>query len=134
VKSGGKGDRVALHHHVPCMKCHAAGDQSFANARFTATGITAGLNPPAAVLRVRRVKFIRHVAGSGQDPSGNSFEEALLLEAGQKQCSKPCLKLKLLEGVTAHGDRQGPIGLMFTRLLHLRGISVVASDPSRSPG
>ena len=41
---------------------------------------------------------------------------------------KAVLKLNLLKGDTALVIGQGPIGLMFTRLLELRGIRVVASD------
>src|SRR3569623_1749752 len=52
VKTGARvrgfkaGDRVALHHHVPCLKCHACRHGAFAQCpKYTRTGITAGFEP-----------------------------------------------------------------------------------------
>src|ERR1035437_9645832 len=74
------GDRVALHHHVPCLKCHFCRHHAFAQCEtYKRTGITAGFEP----------------AGGGD----------AMLVAGQ-----------------------GPIGLMFTRLLQLAGAQVIATD------
>ncbi len=40
------GDRVALHHHIPCMECHACRHKAFAQcAQYKRTGITAGFEP-----------------------------------------------------------------------------------------
>ena len=40
------GDRVALHHHVPCLECHACRHRAFAQcAQYKRTGITAGFEP-----------------------------------------------------------------------------------------
>src|SRR5580698_3441774 len=37
------GDRVGLHHHVPCLKCHACRHGTFAQCPlYKKTGITAG--------------------------------------------------------------------------------------------
>ena len=72
------GERVALHHHVPCLRCHACRHHAFAQcAQYKRTGITAGF-----------------------EPAGDT-----VLVAGQ-----------------------GPIGLLFTRLLALRGMRVLATD------
>src|SRR5690606_9937936 len=41
-----EGDRVALHHHVPCLECHACRHGAFAQCPiFKRTGITAGFEP-----------------------------------------------------------------------------------------
>src|SRR5271167_3929734 len=40
------GDRVALHHHVPCGDCHFCRHRAFAQcATYKRTGITAGFEP-----------------------------------------------------------------------------------------
>ena len=40
------GDRVALHHHVPCLTCHACRHRSFAQCPgYKRTGVTAGFEP-----------------------------------------------------------------------------------------
>ncbi len=40
------GDRVALHHHVPCLDCHFCRHRAFAQcAGYKRTGITAGFEP-----------------------------------------------------------------------------------------
>ena len=40
------GERVALHHHVPCRDCHACRHRAFAQcAQYKRTGITAGFEP-----------------------------------------------------------------------------------------
>ena len=40
------GDRVALHHHVPCLECHFCRHRAFAQcATYKRTGITAGFEP-----------------------------------------------------------------------------------------
>ena len=46
VKGFRVGDRVALHHHVPCMKCHFCRHQAFAQCPgYKKTGVTAGFEP-----------------------------------------------------------------------------------------
>src|SRR3954463_4498120 len=52
VKRGAKvrkfqvGERVGLHHHVPCLKCHACKHRAFAQCgEYKRTGITAGFEP-----------------------------------------------------------------------------------------
>ena len=134
VKIGGKvsgwrlGDRVALHHHVPCMTCHACLHRSFAQCpAYKKTGITAGFEPAGGGFAeyVRVIPFV--LPGVVRIPDRNSFEEAALLEP-VNTVLKGVLKLNLVKGDTALVIGQGPIGLMFTRLLHLRGIRVIASD------
>ena len=40
------GERVALHHDVPCLKCHDCAHHAFAQcAQYKRTGITAGFEP-----------------------------------------------------------------------------------------
>ena len=128
VKDFKIGERVALHHHVPCLKCHACRHQAFAQCPvYKRTGITAGFEPSGGGFAeyVRVMSFV--LPGVVKIPRGNSFEEAAMLEP-VNTVLKAVLKLHLLKGDTALVIGQGPIGLMFTRLLQLRGIRVVASD------
>jgi L-iditol 2-dehydrogenase len=122
------GQRVALHHHVPCLQCHACRHRAFAQcAQYKRTGITAGFEPAGGGYAeyVRVMPFV--LPGVVSIPDGNSFVEGALLEP-VNTVLKAVKRLALLPGDTVLVAGQGPIGLMFTRLLALRGARVVASD------
>jgi len=122
------GDRVALHHHVPCLGCHACRHHAFAQcAQYQRTGITAGFEPAGGGYAeyVRVMPFV--LPGVVRLPQRNSFLEGAMLEP-VNTVLKAVKRLKLLRGDTVLVAGQGPIGLMFTRLLALRGMRVVATD------
>jgi L-iditol 2-dehydrogenase len=122
------GDRVALHHHVPCLDCHACRHRAFAQcAQYKRTGITAGFEPAGGGYAeyVRVMSFV--LPGVVKLPRGNSFLEGAMLEP-VNTVLKAVKRLALLPGDTVLVAGQGPIGLMFTRLLALRGITVLATD------
>jgi L-iditol 2-dehydrogenase len=122
------GDRVALHHHVPCLQCHACRHRAFAQcAQYKRTGITAGFEPAGGGYAeyVRVMPFV--LPGVVKIPSRNSFVEGAMLEP-VNTVSKAIKRLALLAGDTVLVAGQGPIGLMFTRLLALQGISVIGTD------
>ena len=122
------GDRVALHHHVPCMDCHFCRHKAFAQCEtYKKTGITAGFEPAGGGYAeyVRVMNFC--LPGVVVIPSRNTFEEGAMLEP-VNTVLKGINKLNLLPGDEVLVIGQGPIGLMFTRLLALRGIKVVATD------
>jgi L-iditol 2-dehydrogenase len=122
------GDRVALHHHVPCLACHACRHRAFAQCRqYQRTGITAGFEPAGGGYAeyVRVMPFV--LPGVVKIPPRNSFLEGAMLEP-VNTVLKAVKRLALLRGDTVLVAGQGPIGLMFTRLLALRGLSVVATD------
>src|SRR5438045_915051 len=122
------GDRVALHHHVPCMDCHYCRHRAFAQcAQYKRTGITAGFEPAGGGFAeyVRVMPFV--LSGVVKIPARNSFLEGAMLEP-VNTVLKAVERLALLRGDTVLVAGQGPIGLMFTRLLTLRGICVIASD------
>src|SRR5690348_6842397 len=127
------GDRVALHHHVPCLDCHYCRHGSFAQCEtYKRTGITAGFEPAGGGYSeyVRVMPFV--LPGVVPIPARNSFLEGAMLEP-VNTVLKAVERLALLEGDTVLVAGQGPIGLMFTRLLALRGMNVLATDllPSR---
>lgn len=127
------GDRVALHHHVPCLNCHFCRHRAFAQcATYKRTGITAGFEPAGGGYAeyVRVMKFV--LPGVVKIPAKNSFEEGAMLEP-VNTVLKAVKKLNLLRGDTVLVAGQGPIGLMFTKILQLQGVNVLATDliPSR---
>ena len=126
------GDRVALHHHVPCMKCHFCRHRAFAQcATYKRTGITAGFEPAGGGYAeyVRVMDFV--LPGVVKIPARNSFAEGAMLEP-VNTVLKAVRRLSLLRGDTVLVAGQGPIGLMFTRLLQIAGMKVLATDLLKS--
>ena len=122
------GERVALHHHVPCLECHACLHHAFAQCvQYKRTGITAGFEPAGGGYAeyVRVMPFV--LPGVVRIPARNSFLEGAMLEP-VNTVLKATKRLALLRGDTVLVAGQGPIGLMFTRLLVLQGMRVVATD------
>src|SRR5437763_5286111 len=134
VKAGARvrkfrlGDRVALHHHVPCLDCHACRHRAFAQcAQYKRTGITAGFEPAGGGY-AEYVKVLPFVfPGMVKIPAANSFVEGAMLEP-VNTVLKAIKRLALLPGDNVLVVGQGPIGLLFTRLLYLFGMKVLASD------
>jgi L-iditol 2-dehydrogenase len=122
------GDRVALHHHVPCLDCHFCRHRAFAQCEtYKRTGVTAGFEPAGGGYAeyVRVLPFV--LPGVVKIPAKNSFEEGALLEP-VNTVLKAVRRLNLLRGDTVLVAGQGPIGLMFTKILQLRGVRVLATD------
>ena len=122
------GERVALHHHVPCLKCHACRHRAFAQcAQYKRTGITAGFEPAGGGFAeyVRVMPFV--FGGVVGIPARNTFEEGAMLEP-VNTVLKAIHRLGLLKGDRVLVVGQGPIGLMFTRLLSLMKMHVIATD------
>jgi L-iditol 2-dehydrogenase len=122
------GDRVALHHHIPCLECHYCRHRAFAQCeQYKRTGITAGFEPAGGGFAeyVRVMPFV--LPGVVKIPAKNSFEEGAMLEP-VNTVLKAVKRLNLLPGDNVMVAGQGPIGLMFTKLFQLRGINVLATD------
>jgi L-iditol 2-dehydrogenase len=122
------GDRVALHHHIPCLSCHACRHRAFAQcSQYKRTGITAGFEPAGGGYAeyVRVMPFV--LSGVVKIPARNSFHEGAMLEP-VNTVLKGVKRLSLLAGDVVLVAGQGPIGLMFTRLLTLQGMTVIATD------
>jgi L-iditol 2-dehydrogenase len=122
------GDRVALHHHVPCLDCRACRHGSFAQcAGYKRTGVTAGFEPAGGGFAeyVRVMNFV--LPGVVKLPAKTSLLEGAMLEP-VNTVLKAVRMLELIPGDTVLVAGQGPIGLMFTMLLRLAGAKVIASD------
>src|SRR5437773_8007231 len=81
VRGYSLGDRVALHHHIPCLKCHACRHHAFAQcSQYKRTGITAGFEPAGGGYAeyVRVLPFV--FPGVVKIPARNSFLEGAMLE------------------------------------------------------
>ena len=122
------GDRVAVHHHIPCLDCHFCRHGAFAQcATYRQTGVTAGFEPAgggfAEYVRVLPVC----IPGLVRIPRGIEFSEAAMLEP-VNTVLKGVRQLGLQRNDHALVFGQGPIGLLFTRLLALEGVRVTACD------
>lgn len=123
------GDRVALHHHVPCLDCHACRHRAFAQCpQYKRTGITAGFEPAGGGYAeyVRVMPFV--LPGVVRIPRRNHFEEGAMLEPVNTVLKGVRRLTSLRRGDLVAVMGQGPIGLLFTRLLALSGFKVVATD------
>src|SRR5580693_6754999 len=92
------GDRVALHHHIPCLDCHFCRHRAFAQCeRYKRTGITAGFEPAGGGYAgyVRVMDFV--LPGVVKIPARNSFEEGAMLEP-VNTVLKAVKRLNLLRG------------------------------------
>lgn len=122
------GDRVALHHHIPCLKCHFCQHRAFAQCEtYRRTGITAGFEPAgggyAEYVRVMDICL----PGVVKIPSRNTFHEGALLEP-VNTVLKGVKMLPLLAEDVVLVAGAGPIGLLFIQLLTLRRVKVIATD------
>jgi L-iditol 2-dehydrogenase len=134
VKLGGTvrgfrvGERVALHHHIPCLTCQFCRHRSFSQCEhYKRTGITAGFEPAGGGYAeyVRVMPFV--LPGVVKIPRKNSFLEGAMLEP-VNTVLKGVRRIPLLAGDVVLVAGQGPIGLIFTRLLALQKVKVIATD------
>lgn len=135
VSAGGRvtkfvpGDRVAVHHHVPCRACFFCRRRLFSQCEvYRRTGTTAGFEPAGGGFAeyVRVMDWVVE-AGTVKIPDDISFEEASFLEP-----LNTCLKaletaeLNASEVVVIFG--QGPIGLLLTQAVRCQNALVVGLD------
>ncbi len=123
------GDRVVAFHHIPCLDCFYCRHKNYAQcAVYKKVGITAGFEPAGGGF-AQYVRVMPWIVGRGVEkiPDGISFERATLVEP-----LNTCLKAVVQcapqpeEFVVVMG--QGPIGLMFTMLVHRAGSKLAATD------
>lgn len=122
------GERVALHHHVPCLRCYYCRHGAHAHCeQCKRTGITAGFEPAGGGYAdyVRVMSFA--LPGIVKIPRRNTFVEGAMQEP-VNTVLKAVKKLALQRGDTVLVAGQGPIGLIFTRLFFLYGMKVIATD------
>jgi len=123
------GDRVVAFHHIPCLECFYCRRKNYAQCPvYKRVGITAGFEPAGGGF-AQFVRVMDWIVERGVEtiPDHVSFERATLVEP-----LNTCLKAVVQcdprpdEFVAILG--QGPIGLMFTMLVHRSGARIGASD------
>ncbi len=134
VKTWTPGDRVAVFHHIPCMRCLCCKRRDYAQCEgYKRTGTSAGFEPAGGgFAQYLRVMPWIVKEGMVRIPQNISYEEASFLEPANT-CMKAVQRLDPKKGETVSIYGQGPIGLIFTQLIALQKAKVRAFDllPSR---
>jgi L-iditol 2-dehydrogenase len=124
-----EGDRVALHHHIPCGACFYCGLGAYAQCEtYKKNGTTAGFQPSGGGFAeyVRAMDWIVE-RGAIPVPPGVAPEEAALVEP-VNTCLKCVQKAGVAKGQTVLVVGQGPIGLILMQLARWAGAEVIASE------
>ncbi|MBI1242321.1 MAG: alcohol dehydrogenase catalytic domain-containing protein [Nostoc sp. RI_552] len=135
VKSWQVGQRVAVMHHIPCMRCAYCLNENFSMCDvYKNISTTAGFNPSGGGF-AEYVKVPGHIVQNGgliPIPNHISFEEASFVEP-TNCCLKAVKKAQVSPGKTVLVTGAGPIGLMFVMLVKYFGAKAIATDllPSR---
>ena len=126
----GEGQRVVVHHHIPCRVCFYCQREAFAQCtRYKENGTTAGFEAAGGGY-AEFVKALDWIVKEGTIPipDGVRPEEAVFVEP-VNTCLKAVVKTRVEKGETALVVGQGPIGLLIMQLLRWSGASVIVSDP-----
>jgi len=124
-----EGNRVALHHHVPCRDCFYCRAGVYAQCEaYKRNGTTAGYEPAGGGFAeyVRAMDWIVE-RGAIPVPAGVPPEVAAFVEP-VNTCLKAVRKARVARGETVLVVGQGPIGLLLTQLCRWAGAEVLASD------
>lgn len=124
-----EGDRVVLHHHIPCGACFYCEHGTYAQcATYKRNGTGAGFEPAGGGY-AEYVKASDWIVQRGAIaiPDGVSAEEAAFVEP-VNTCLKAVRKAGVAAGQTVLVVGQGPIGLLLTQLCRWAGAEVVTSD------
>jgi L-iditol 2-dehydrogenase len=126
----GLGERVAVHHHVPCGECYYCRKQTFAQCPlYKKVGATAGFEPSGGGFAeyIRVMDWIVARRGVVRIPDGVPFEQAAFVEP-VNTVLKGVKLLNLAADDTVLVIGQGPIGLMHAALARRSGARVLTSD------
>jgi L-iditol 2-dehydrogenase len=124
-----EGDRLVLHHHIPCGDCFYCREKAYAQCAFyNKNGTTAGFEPSGGGY-AEFVKALGWIVERGAIPipDGVLAEEAAFVEP-VNTCLKAVKKADIRKGQTVLVVGQGPIGLLLTQLARWAGAEVLASD------
>jgi L-iditol 2-dehydrogenase len=124
-----EGDRLVLHHHIPCGACFFCGIAAFAQCeQYKRNGTTAGFEPAGGGF-AEYVKAFHWIVERGAIaiPDGVSAEEASFVEP-VNTCLKAVRKAGVGKGQTVLIVGQGPIGLLLLQLCRWAGADVLVSD------
>ena len=125
-----EGQRVVVHHHVPCGECFYCKRGFHAQCAFyKRNGTTAGFEPSGGGY-AEYVKASDWIVERGTIPipDGVLPEEAAFVEP-VNTCLKAVRKARVATGESVLVVGQGPIGLLLMQLARWAGGEVLASDP-----
>jgi L-iditol 2-dehydrogenase len=124
------GERVVVHHHVPCGECYYCRKQTPAQCPlYKKVGATAGFEPSGGGFAeyIRVMDWIAASRGVVPIPDGVPFEQAAFVEP-VNTVLKGVKMLNLVPDDTVLVIGQGPIGLMHAVLASRTGARVLTSD------
>ncbi len=124
------GERVVVHHHVPCGDCYYCRKKTPAQCSlYKKVGVTAGFEPSGGGFAdyIRVMDWIVSSRGVVRIPDGVPFEQAAFLEP-VNTVLKGVKMLNLAPDDTVLVIGQGPIGLMHAALSLRTGAKVLTSD------
>jgi len=124
------GERVVVHHHVPCGECYYCRKQTFAQCSvYKKVGATAGFEPSGGGFAeyIRVMDWIVANRGVVRIPAGMPLEQAAFLEP-VNTVLKAVKMLNLAADETVLVIGQGPIGVMLAALARRTGARVLTSD------
>jgi len=124
-----EGDRVVVHHHIPCGACFYCRRRSYAQcATYRKNGTTAGFEPSGGGYS-QFVKVLPWIVERGviAVPDGVTDEEATFVEP-VNTCLKAVRRAGIEKGEAVLVVGQGPIGLLLLQLARWAGAEVVTSD------
>jgi L-iditol 2-dehydrogenase len=129
VRGFREGQRVVVHHHVPCGACFFCARGAHAHcALYKKNGTTAGFEPSGGGMAEYLLAMDWIVErGTIPVPDGVLPEEAVFVEP-VNTCLKAVQKARIGAGQTVLVVGQGPIGLLLMQIARWAGASVVASD------
>ena len=130
VTAYGIGERVVVHHHVPCNECYYCRKGTPAQCPlYKKTGVTAGFEPSGGGFAqyIRVMSFVVSNGGVVKIPDGVPFEQAAFVEP-VNTVLKGVKMLGLEADDTVLVIGQGPIGLMHAALALRTGAKVLTSD------
>lgn len=126
-----EGDRVVVHHHIPCLRCFYCERRLYAQcAIYKQNGTGAGFEPSGGGF-AEYLKAAPHIVERGAIPipSGVKAEVACMVEP-VNTCLKAVDQAGVIAGETVVVVGQGPIGSMLMQLARVRGARVLVSDLS----
>jgi L-iditol 2-dehydrogenase len=124
------GERVVVHHHVPCGDCYYCRKQTPTQCElYKKVGVTAGFEPSGGGFAeyIRVMSWIVEGRGVVRIPDGVPFEQAAFVEP-LNTVLKGVKLLNLAADDTVLVIGQGPIGLMHAALARRTGARVLTSD------
>jgi len=124
------GERVVVHHHVPCGHCYYCRKHTPAQCEvYKKVGATAGFEPSGGGFAeyIRVMRWIVEGRGVVRIPDDVPFEQAAFVEP-LNTVLKGTKLLNLAADDTVLVIGQGPIGLMHAALARRTGARVLTSD------